>query len=144
MAQQGRHKTARKVIAEKLRAGEVINPDDVAELIELTITETAARALFTRTYISRLVHSEARALGLIAVSLGPGRGLKAVTTPEDIELARSRARSQVKGQATRGKRLLEKMRRLNQYEFPLEEVMVDVGFHTRADAERKPAKAISA
>lgn len=137
---QQRNKAIREIIIQKLQAGEIINPDEIAQQVDLVVGEAEAKALWRRSYVSRAVHTEARRLGLIAVSLGPGNGLKAATSEEDLALAKSRATAQVKGQATRGKHLLEKLRLLNQLTFPLEGVMSDVN----AVSEPAPVAATSA
>lgn len=121
-----RAQTARETIREGLLSGAIIDPEQLADQLDLIIPETDSRRLWLRTWAARLVHDEARSLGLIALSLGPGQGYRAVTTEEDMRLARARAEAQLRGQAVRGKRLREKLALLNQRTFDLEGVPADV------------------
>lgn len=113
MQQRGRYKAARVIVEERLKSGEAIHPEELADLLEMTVPEVAARRLWLRTYVGRLVHDTARDMGVVALSLGPGQGFKVVETPDEMDLAKARTQAQVKGQATRGRRLKEKLAMLN-------------------------------
>lgn len=139
MQQRQRYETARQAIRELLQSGEDIEPLALAEAVGLTVPDAEAKTLWTRTVVSRLVHSTARDIGLMAMSLGPRRGLKAVRTAEDIEIAKARTHAALKGQAGRSRRLKAKLQDLNQLHLNLEEATSVAG----ADDSPKRLAAVS-
>jgi len=129
----------REVIATLLEAGGVIDPAQVADQLALTVPEHEAAMLWLRSMVSRAVHRTARDMGIVALSLGRGKGFKTASTAEEMQLARARAEAQLRGHSSRGKRLRERLALLNQRVLPLEGVVSDA-----ADGAPKPAHTISA